>query len=424
MRAHMLAPLTAVLVGVTIVVSACAPPQHPLGERTMRSTPIDSTETARPAPPSPSAPIPTPVPTLGGTQLAPPPSLPIPTPVPTLGAERWNEPKADRAIVVEVPAPSRGQDLYLVKPDGSPPIPLAHFRENVDAAQASPDGKYLALKTSPHYGVGNEDLLLLSMKDRRVTPIDRDTNIYSFAWAPTGDAIVYSAIPEARRLQIMLYTLGETAPRVLFEWKGIGGWRVVGWDSAGEKVFLAHHIGGGLLGDEVGLLDVGTGEMERIYEDPKKRTAWVLPAPDGKGVLITRIADIHSPEQELLLLDVTSGALTSLAKPGDPASLLASMPLWSPDSRRLAYTVTERAPKGTATPWQVVILDVFSNRLRVVTEVTAPGILVRPLGWASDHVLVVNNLGGETLEQVVYSIRDDGTNALRITWGRFLATVP
>ncbi len=423
MRARMLASLTAVLVGVTTAVSACAPSQQSLGERTPGSTPVASPETTRPVPPS--APIPTPVPTLGATQPAPPPSVPTPTPVPTLGAEtRWKEPEAARAVVVEVPAPSSGQDLYLVKPDGSPPILLAHFQENVDAAQASPDGKYLALKTSPHYGVGNEDLLLLSMEDRRVTPIDRDTNIYSFAWAPTGDAIAYSAIPEARRLQIMLYTLGETAPRVLFEWKGIGGWRVVGWDSAGKKVFLAHHIGGGLLGDEVVLLDVATGEMERIYEDPEKRTAWVLPAPDGKVVFITRIADIHSPEQELLLLDVTSGALTSLAKPGDPASPLASMPLWSPDSRRLAYTVTERAPKGTATPWRVVILDVFSNRLSVVTEVAAPGILVRPLGWASHHVLVVNNLGGEALEQVVYSIRDDGTNALRITWGRFLATVP
>jgi len=81
---------------------------------------------------------------------------------------------------------------------------------------------------------------------------------------------------------------------VVFEWKGIGAWRVARWDPTGKEVYPAHDIGGSLLGNEVVLLDVATGGMKSLYEAPERRTGLVLPAAKGNVVAFTQTGDMHS----------------------------------------------------------------------------------------------------------------------------------
>jgi len=73
------------------------------------------------------------------------------TPVPTLAnTVNWREPEASRSIVFGLPASTGGRDIYLLSPQAEPPLRLANITDEFLRVAASPDGKYLAIHTSPY----------------------------------------------------------------------------------------------------------------------------------------------------------------------------------------------------------------------------------------------------------------------------------
>ncbi len=112
-----------------------------------------------------------------------------------------------------------------------------------------------------------------------------------------------------------------------------------------------------------------------------------------------------------------------MIEPGAPGLFIASSPVWSSDGRRVALTVSDQPQRGIPIPLRIIVVDIAGQRSEAL-RVETPPMSIRPLGWASDDVLIVNNLGGEALDQVVYSVHDDGSQAQKVSWGRFLTTVP
>lgn len=374
-------------------------------------------------------------PLAGPTQSLPPPSRPSPTAVPTLSVDmQWIEPEATKGVVLEVPNEvSGGQDVYLISPDGSPPMLLTNLRgTELASAAGAPDGKWLAIETADlarNHEFFREKLSLLSLTTLDEKPIVEETSIISYAWSPTGDMLAYTELlPEGAGGRIVVFDPGTGGHRVLFESVPPGGWQVLGWALEGKSLLIGHFLGNGLLHDKVALVDVFTGSLTRVYSDPDKTTSTAIPAPNGQAAIVLKQSPSNFIESAMFVLDLASGGLTPWIERDTPGLFIVSLPLWSPDGQRVALTVSDQSQsqkqgEATSTPLRIIVIDLTGLKSEVV-RIETPPMLVRPLAWASDNVLVVNNLGGETLDQVVYSVRVDGSQAQKVAWGRFLTTIP
>ncbi|HXF68681.1 MAG TPA: WD40 repeat domain-containing protein [Thermoflexus sp.] len=349
-----------------------------------------------------------------------------PTPVPTLEAEpAWLEPQARLALIFKRPSPLGGQDLYRLSPDGRPPVRLLNLQDELFRASASPDGKFLAIHTRPREGAKRDKLFLLSLSDLSLDLVTQDTWITTMAWAPSGSALTFSQWTDGS-VQIVSYDLTAHRLRTLFEWRGSGPWDIVGWVLDDGKLLLSHLAGGGLLIDQLDLLDVQTAEVKTVYTDSTKLTSIVSVAPGGRVALVGQLRSTTDPRVRLQRLDLTNNRLTPLMEPEDANALVASVPVWSPTGKRVAFTVSSSFGKGAQGVDRIVILDVESGEVSTVVEFANPSPLAFPLAWLSEEVLLVSNLSEESTE-VLYSIRTDGTGMQRIldlSGGRWLTVSP
>lgn len=378
--------------------------------------------------PSPQAPMAT-------ASLPPMPIFYTPTPIPTLGGETtWQEPLAQRSVILERPSPSGGIDLYRLSPDGRPPIRLAHLPEEVFQAQASPDGRWLAVQTRPHEGVGRDVLYLLSLLDLRFHPVIQNSWITSLAWAPSGDALAFSQWTDGP-VQIMLYDLIRQQTSLLVEKRDSGPWSVEGWVGKQELV-LSHLRGGGLMIDQIALLDLQTRRMEILYTDPTAHTTMASVSPDGRTILIGQAESLPALSIQVLRLDLADRQLTPLVKREDPEAMMLTVPVWSPSGTRVAFVAAAGYAPGSSEKGggkevpqaqRVVILDVQNGHTSRVVEVPSPNPSIQVLAWLSEEVLLITILEEQLNGPVLYSIRTDGTGKRRILdlgGGRFLTVSP
>jgi len=358
-----------------------------------------------------------------------------PTPVPTLSTSmQWIEPQATNGIVLEVPNEAiGGKDIYLISPDGSSPMLLANL-QGMDplSVKGAPNGKWLAIENesiSSKHEFFSENLLLLYLSTLELKPIVENTSIISYAWSPIGDVLAYTELlPEGAGERISVFDTNTGDHRVLFQSPPPGGWQVKGWVLEGKSLLVGHFLGNGLLFDEAALLDVSTGSLKKIYSDPDKLTQEIIPAPDGQVAVVYKRSPSNFDASNVFLLELASGTFTPLIAPDNPEFFIVSVPLWSPDGQRMALTVSDqpqsqKQEEGISIPLSIIVLDI-TGQMSEIIRIEDPPMLIRPLGWASDSVLIVNNLGGEVLDQIVYSMRDDGSHVQKVSWGRFLTTIP
>ena len=347
------------------------------------------------------------------------------TPVPTLAnTVNWREPEASRSIVFGLPASTGGQDIYLLSPQAEPPLRLANITDDILHIAASPDGKYLAIHTSPSTGVYNQSLTLLSLSDYKLKPVVQETWITSLSWSTDGKRIAFSESREAGTLNISILDIETGSMDLVFDGAGGGMWHVEGWVMNDQMLLVSHLAGGGLLTDQAILIDVSPKQTEIIYSDPNKLTGRIVPVAGGQIALVIQLEKIGDPKAKLLLLDLNTGQSTVLVDPESPYSLIINGPIFSPDNRYAAFMSVSSAEKGVDALVSIMLLDITTGETSVVLQ--GNHATSQLLAWASDKVLIVSNLG-EEMDQTLYSIHTDGSHLqkiLTISGGRFLTTIP
>lgn len=355
------------------------------------------------------------------TQIAPPVAGQSPSAIPTLGPEtRWSESAAEYSVLIELPSPEQGHDLYLVSPRGESPKLVIGLERTIVQPVSSPDGNWLALVAVEEGVLYGENLELLSVEGGLLTDVVRDAAILSLAWSPTGRSLGYTEILQSGVQQTSIYDLVTGETRAIFSGGPPGGWGLSGWVGE-DRLLLTHFLGGGLFYDQAALLDVDTGMLDSVYEDESGQTGWIGVSPNGRLAIVVKWTSAGALYADLLLLDLSTRDLTPLAEFAVGGPTFGTIPVWSPGSEQVAFTVSDRAPDGTLSASRVLSLNVTNRVLSVIVEVAYPPMLIRSLAWVSDTVLVVNNYGAD---QVLYSIHSDGSAQKRMVSGRFLTTIP
>jgi Tol biopolymer transport system component len=301
-------------------------------------------------------------------------------------------------------------------------------------ARASPDGRWLAVQTRPQEGVGRDVLYLLSLLDLRFHPVIQNSWITSLAWAPSGDALAFSQWTDGP-VQIMLYDLIRQQTSLLVEERDSGPWSVEGWVGK-QKLVLSRLRGGGLMIDQIALLDLQTRRLEILYTDPTAHTTMASVSPDGRTILIGQAESLPALSIQVLHLDLADRHLTPLIKREDPEAMMLTVPVWSPSGTRVAFVAAAGYAPGSSEKGggkevpqaqRVVILDVQNGHTSRVVEVPSPNPSIQVLAWLSEEVLLITTLEEQLNDLVLYSIRTDGTGKQRILdlgGGRFLTTLP
>ncbi len=348
------------------------------------------------------------------------------TPFPTLGnTTNWREPEASRSIVFALPASTGGQDIYLLSPQAEPPLRLANITDELLLrVAASPDGKYLAIHTSPRTTGYNQSLTLLSLSDYKLKPVVQESWIISWSWSTDGKRIAFSESREAGMLNIYILDVETGSMDLVFDGAGGGKWDVKGWVMSDQMLLVSHLAGGGLMIDQALLIDVSSKQTEIIYSDSNKLTGNIIPVAGGQVALVSQREKMGDLKAKLLVLDLNTGQSTVLVDPESPYSSIINGPILSPDNRYAAFMSVSSAEKGVDAIVNIMLLDVTTGETSVVFQGSYAS--SRVLAWASDTVLIVSNLG-EEMDQTLYSIHTDGSHPqkiLTISGGQFLTTIP
>jgi dipeptidyl aminopeptidase/acylaminoacyl peptidase len=205
------------------------------------------------------------------------------------------------------------QQLFVVARTGGTPRQLTFGDEPVSSPRFSPDGKQLAFlrKKGPRPAL---HVLDLAGGEPRVIP-SGDHDIGGFAWAPDGKAFAFTA-------QRPLSEDEKTA-----RWRRGGARRHEDWKQ--NHLFVLP-----LAGGEARHVNRGTDSVVSF--------AW---SPDGKrfALVLAKSSDPVDSFQKLVLVSARDGDNAQELDRGDgKASFLIAKVEWSPDSRRVAYTLTSR----------------------------------------------------------------------------------
>ena len=247
--------------------------------------------------------------------------------------------------------PSLHPSLYVVASDGSQPRVL--IRNGADAS-VSPDGRRLAFirdgaiwsmwrDGSGQHRLTNPDV---GSTDERF-PGSNATVDDGPAWSPDGRTVYFSRLD---------------------------------WATTTESIFSIHENGTGLRRLTKASPDTGTGGYGEAHFDP-------APSPNGRIVAYSHTLDWGHANDTQIYAMTTSGRPRGLpfAFPtgADGLDALASGAAWSPDGRRLAYTVIDTSELGVDLVQPVTGLYVSASEGSKPRQLAAPKDCWSP-AWSPD----------------------------------------
>ena len=226
--------------------------------------------------------------------------------------------------LMDVPA-AGGSPRQLAKPDSG---------EAFRWPDALPDGRAVLFTVFAH---GTVKLAALVRRTGEVKRLQQPGAYPRYVTAgfvvlsdPSG---IISAVPfDARRLEVT----GAAMPLADKLSTSADGDRNLGVSSTGDFAYQASPTAGSrlVLVDRNGSAR-DAGSDTGFYYAPRL-------SPDGKRVAVTRWADLNFATRDVWVLDLAQHTRTRLT-----FDTTAQWPLWTPDSRRIAYT---RYPNGVSSP--------------------------------------------------------------------------
>ncbi len=248
-------------------------------------------------------------------------------------------------LTLAQPGPGEGPDenLEAIEPTAEPlrvglageyPADIARYLlvQGVSEAELSPTGDHVAVSKSI---TGEPQLWLIPTDGAQVRQLTFGNGITFFRWAPDGKSLIYGA-DNAGDEQEAYFRISVDGKREAELVPALpGAFRFFGAMLPDDRhiVFASTERNG--LDFDIYVRDTETGKQRMIY---KGEFAWWPRsiAPDGKSLLMTQA--VGEDSNNLFLLDIESGEVTTLSKPERRANTQDGGFAWTADGKHVFHT--------------------------------------------------------------------------------------
>lgn len=381
----------------------------PLATPTPQST-LRPTSTRPPEPPTE---MPTPT-------FTPVPPTPTPEPLPTLipGLQTF----------LYATTGERGPEIYRAQLESAnyiipssvyrvnTPV-LWHSRVYLEGLHPSPDGKRVAV--SWVYGEGGSFVSILNVNAGTLTPLFGekaaiDQRAEFLAWSPKGDQIlVLGGIDNpdlGGKAWLVDPDTGQYTPVDISQASDTRQITSASFSPDGQAIVYAKSDCY-QCGSEVWRISVGeeVGGKQLLLRVPILRVEEVLWSPDGRYIAFTQWRERETAEfatGELWIMD-SQGSGKRLLSPVTTGYYHHFTPVWSPDSRNIAFILAEEPLSGreaSEPSFNVYIVDVSTGEVRRLTHVKNIQVLkpiFSPDGSSVAFVMAINGARGQFVPWLV-----------------------
>ena len=330
--------------------------------------------------------------------------------------------------------------LWRVSTDGSAPAQLTSSPKGESAPAWSPDGKWMSFLSAR--GGGNDDepkpqiWLLNATGGEAVQLTESAEGVASYAWSPDGSAVAFTtrdalspeeekardrrddqAVFEGDDRMVHLWTVdvseGTTQRRT--EGKAFDVQGSPSWSSDGTRIaFAAKPTRWTRDGrSDVYLVTLADNRVEAITTNPGPDDAPAF-SPDGRFIAFLTTPNATEPLPDGTQVGALANARIGLYDVGarrvdvlsDPSfDLIPGAPRWTPDGKRLLFTVGERVYR------EAYAYDLESERFQRLTT----GRLVELGPTSKDGSLVAFTLQSSTEPEDVYVAGPDFASPRKLT---------
>jgi dipeptidyl aminopeptidase/acylaminoacyl peptidase len=242
---------------------------------------------------------------------------------------------------------------------GEDPANIARYllASGAAAAALSPDGQTLAFGWSIS---GEPQLWTMPATGGQPRRLTYGSGLSFFRWSPDGDRLIYGADNDGNEQPAYYSIAVDGSDERLVLAAAEGGFRVFGDFAGGDMVYASTERNGQDFDIWRATM---TGESELIFEGELGFFARAV-SPDGQHVVVTET--VGEDSDNLHLLDLASGEITTLSEPDPRANHGGAGFAWSPDSSGF-YFATNRGREFSALSY----FDVASGEMRVIAEADA-----------------------------------------------------
>jgi len=207
-----------------------------------------------------------------------------------------------------------------------------------------------------------------------------------------------------------IYILGtdESTPRQITQTPGVYGaaGSPLAWSPGGEQIAFFE---GNYPFQQINVINTDGTNRRRLTPDPdfqiyRSRLAW---SPDGSKLAFYQPSNPPDSNQEIIrLLDLTSGEIETLTRPGFYDALS-----WSPDGQQLAFASGSQFERQA-----MFVYDLASGDFTVLTPEPFQNVLTSAWSPNGDWIaFTATPVGDELGTQILYAVRPDGSGLTALT---------
>ncbi|PHR91691.1 MAG: dipeptidyl aminopeptidase [Robiginitomaculum sp.] len=226
---------------------------------------------------------------------------------------------------------------------GDAPADIARYlmARGAGPTALSPDSTRVAYQSSI---TGQPQLYVMAKSGGAAQQLTFGNGVTFFHWTPNGQALVYGADNDGNEQESYYIISADGVSERMLLPAAKGGFRVFGgFSNDGQSIAYASTERNGLDFD-IYVADTTTGVSRRIYEGKYGFFVNAV-SPDGSKLVVSET--VGEDADNLYLLEVTSGQLTTVSKPKSRANHTSQGVVWQADGQAF-YFATNKDREFTA----------------------------------------------------------------------------